>query len=74
VHLRLGARKVLEPLEGLSATDVPRGEHVLELVGQEQFFELVGNVNCTLWDVQVADDEDELRAVSGITANLPLRV
>ena len=45
----------------LSGTDVAWGEHVLQLVGQQQLLELVRHVHRPLGDVQVTDDEHKLK-------------
>lgn len=44
-----------------SGANVTGGEDVLELVGEEEFLELVRDVDGPLRDMQVADDEHELR-------------
>jgi hypothetical protein len=73
VHLRLCWSKVLQPLKSLyhhkisnkvssylSAADVSRGQHILELVREEELLKLIGDVDRSLRDVQVTDDQNEL--------------
>jgi transcriptional regulator of NAD metabolism len=44
----------------LSAADVSRGQHILELVREEELLKLIGDVDRSLRDVQVTDDQNEL--------------
>ena len=52
--------KALEPVDGLSVTNVACTNDLLDFIWHEKFFEIRWDVHGAHWDVEVANDQSKL--------------